>query len=234
MSHKSIAIIPARGGSKRIPKKNIKDFLGRPIIAYSIIAALKSKLFDEVMVSTDDMQIAGISKSLGAKVPFMRSKENSNDYAGTLDVILEVLDKYKENGNIFDYCCCIYPTAPFITPEKLKESFELFKVKDYDSLFSVVKYSYPIQRSYKFVNDKISMVWPENYSKRSQDLEPLYHDAGQFYWLKEDIFIKKRQIYTDNSGAIVLSDLKVQDVDNEEDWKLAEMKFKLLKESEKA
>jgi len=222
-----IAIIPARGGSKRIPKKNIKDFLGKPIISYSITAALKSKLFDEIMASTDDMQIAEISKSLGAKVPFMRSKENSNDYAGTSDVILEVLDKYKENGNIFDYCCCIYPTAPFITPEKLKKSFELFKVKDYDSLFPVVKYSYPIQRSYKFVNDKISMVWPENYSKRSQDLEQIYHDAGQFYWLKVEEFIKKKQIYTDNSGAIVFSELEVQDIDNEEDWKLAEMKFKL-------
>lgn len=234
MSHKSIAIITARGGSKRIPKKNIKDFLGKPIIAYSIIAALESKLFDEVMVSTDDMQIAEISKSLGAKVPFMRSKGNSNDYAGTSDVILEVLDKYKKNGNIFDYCCCIYPTAPFITLEKLEESFELFKVKNYDSLFPVVKYSYPIQRSYKFVDDKISMVWPENYSKRSQDLEQIYHDAGQFYWLKVEEFNKKKQIYTDNSGAIIVSEIEAQDIDNEEDWKLAEMKFKLLKESGKA
>ena len=228
-----IAIIPARGGSKRIPKKNIKDFLGKPIISYSITAALKSKLFDEIMASTDDMQIAEISKSLGAKVPFMRSKENSNDYAGTSDVILEVLDKYKENGNIFDYCCCIYPTAPFITPEKLKKSFELFKLKEYDSLFPVVKYSYPIQRSYKFLNDKISMVWPENYSKRSQDLEQIYHDAGQFYWLKLEEFIKKKQIYTDNTGTIILSELEVQDIDSEEDWKLAEMKFKLLKESKR-
>lgn len=231
MSYKSIAIIPARGGSKRIPKKNIKDFLGKPIIAYSIEAAFRSSLFDEVMVSTDDMQIAEISKSLGANVPFMRSKENSNDYAGTSDVILEVLDKYSENGKIFDYCCCIYPTAPFITPEKLKESFELFKVKNYDSLFPVVKYSYPIQRSYKFVNDKITMVWPENYSKRSQDLEQIYHDAGQFYWFKVEEFIKTKIIYTDNSGAIVLSELEAQDIDNEEDWRLAEMKFKLLKES---
>lgn len=228
MSYKSIAIIPARGGSKRIPKKNIKPFLGKPIIQYSIGAAMRSELFDEVMVSTDDIQIAEISKSLGAKVPFMRSKENSNDYAGTADVILEVLDKYEENGNIFDYCCCIYPTAPFITSEKLKESFEIFKVKDYDSLFPVVKYSYPIQRSYKFVNDKISMVWPENYSQRSQDLEQFYHDAGQFYWLKVEKFIEKKQIYTDNSGAIVFSELEAQDIDNEEDWRLAEMKYKLL------
>ena len=229
----NIAIIPARRGSKRIPNKNIKDFLGKPIIAYSIETAIKSKLFDEVMVSTDDMQIAEIAQSLGAKVPFMRSKENSNDYAGTSDVILEVLDKYKKNGNIFDYCCCIYPAAPFITPEKLKESFELFKVKEYDSLFPVVKYSYPIQRSYKFVNDKISMVWPENYSKRSQDLEPFYHDAGQFYWIKVKELIKIKKLYTCNSGAIILSELEVQDIDNEEDWKLAEMKFKLLKESGK-
>ena len=234
MSHKSIAIIPARGGSKRIPKKNIKDFLGKPIIAYSIETAIKSKLFDEVMVSTDDMQVAEISKLLGAKIPFMRSKENSNDYAGTADVLVEVLKEYKNRNINFDYCCCIYPTAPFITPEKLKESFELFKVKDYDSLFPVVKYSYPIQRSYKFLNDKISMVWPENYSKRSQDLEQIYHDAGQFYWLKLEEFIKKKQIYNDNTGTIILSELEVQDIDSEEDWKLAEMKFKLLKESEKA
>lgn len=228
MSRKSIAIIPARGGSKRIPKKNIKPFLGRPIIQYSIEAAISSNLFEEVMVSTDDYEISEIARSTGASVPFMRSKENSDDYAGTADVLLEVLNKYKENERIFEYCCCIYPTALFITPEKLKEFFELFKAKEYDSLFPVVKYSYPIQRSYKFVNDKISMVWPENYSKRSQDLEQIYHDAGQFYWLKVEEFIKKKQIYTDNSGAIVLSELEVQDIDNEEDWKLAEMKFKCL------
>jgi len=229
MDKKAIAIIPARGGSKRIPKKNIKDFLGKPIIAYSITAALKSKLFDEVMVSTDDMQIAKISKSLGVKVPFMRSKENSDDYAGTANVLIEVLNKYKEMERIFDYCCCIYPTAPFINPEKLKKFFELFKARNCYSLFPVVKYSYPIQRSYKFVNDKISMVWPDNYSKRSQDLEPLYHDAGQFYWLKVDKFINNKQIYTDNTGAIILSELEVQDIDNEKDWKIAEMKYKLLK-----
>jgi len=231
LKHKSIAIITARGGSKRIPLKNIKLFLGKPIIQYSIEAAFSSNLFDEIMVSTDDIKIAELSRTLGAKVPFMRSKENSGDFAGTSDVIIEVLNRYKELGNYFEYCCCIYPTAPFITEEKLSESFEYFIKKRYDSLFPVVKYSYPIQRSYRFVNDKIQMVFPENYTKRSQDLEPLYHDAGQFYWLKVDEFMKNENILTKNTGAVIFSELEVQDIDNEEDWILAEMKYKLLKES---
>jgi len=224
-----LAIIPARGGSKRIPRKNMKLFLGKPIIQYSIESALNANLFDEIMVSTDDIQIAEISKSLGANVPFMRSKKNSNDYAGTSEVIFEVLREYQNRNILFDYCCSIYPTAPLIKVKNIVAGFNLLKEKNYDSFFPVVKYSHPIQRSYQIVNDKLVMNREVNLYKRTQDLTPNFHDSGQFYWLKVDKFMNKKQIYTDNTGAIILSELEMQDIDNEDDWKIAEMKYKLLR-----
>ena len=226
---RKVAIITARGGSKRIPRKNIKDFLGKPIISYSIEKALKSGLFDYVMVSTDDNEIAEVAKYCGAEVPFMRSKENSDDFIGTADVILEVLTDLKKIGKQFDYACCIYPTAPLITVENLIESYKLLIDKQFDSVFPVCEFSYPIQRALEIKNSKTSMIWPENLNKRSQDLPAIYHDAGQFYWLNINSFFKEKKIFTQNTGSIVLNELQVQDIDNETDWKLAELKYKLIK-----
>ena len=224
---KNIAIIPARGGSKRIPRKNMKIFLGKPIIAYSIEAAIKSGLFDDVMVSTDDEEIAKIAKKHGAKVPFMRSAKASDDFATTADVLIEVLSEYKNKGTEFEHFCCIYPTAPFVTSEKLQESFLNLKQNNFDAVFPVVKFSYPIQRALKIKNSKVSMIEPENMQKRSQDLMDAFHDAGQFYFMKTKLFLLNKEIFTDNTGAIELSELEVQDIDNETDWQIAEMKYKL-------
>ena len=223
----SVAIITARGGSKRIPRKNIKDFLGKPIIAYSIEAALTSKLFDSVLVSTDDVEIAEVAKKYGAEVPFYRSAENANDFAGTAEVIEEVLLKLKKMGKEYTYACCLYPTAPFINTKTLTEAYTLLKENKYTSVYPVCAFSYPIQRSLQFNGNKIEMIHPANLQKRSQDLPKAYHDAGQFYWLETESFLKDKKIYTDNSGAIILDELQVQDIDNETDWKLAEMKYKL-------
>lgn len=226
---KNIAIIPARGGSKRIPRKNIKPFMGKPIIAYSIEAALQSGLFDEVMVSTDDEEIAAIARQYGASVPFYRSAEMSNDYATTADVIEEVLDIYKENGQIFDNVCCLYATAPFVTPHRLKEAFEMMINKEYNSVFTAVAFSYPVQRGLKIEDGKIRMVWPEHLNTRSQDLPPIYHDAGQFYVSTAQSFYEIRGFWGNNAGGLILSELEVQDLDTDIDWKLAEMKYQLLR-----
>lgn len=181
MGNKAIAIITARGGSKRIPQKNIKEFCGKPIIAYSIEAAINSGIFDEVMVSTDSMEIAKIAIKYGAKVPFMRSEANSSDYATTSDVLAEVIDEYRKRGREFDYMACLYPTAPFITPEKLKNAMEMLIEQDGLMAMPVVQFSYPPQRGYIIENDKLNMKYMENAEKRSQDFEKIYHDAGQFY-----------------------------------------------------
>lgn len=224
----NLAIIPARGGSKRIPRKNIKDFLGKPIIAYSIEVALQCGLFDEVMVSTDDQEIAEISRKHGASVPFFRSKKNSSDFASTSDVLLEVINEYEKQGTFFTNVCCIYPTAPLISKSKLLDGFNLLNEKHFDSVFPVVQFSYPILRSLKFENDHILMNWPEHLNTRSQDLTPAYHDAGQFYWVNIKSFTEKMAIFTDNAGAIKLTETEVQDIDNETDWTLAELKYKLI------
>ncbi len=228
INNNSLAIIPARGGSKRIPRKNIRPFCGKPIIGYSIEAALKSGLYSEVMVSTDDDEIAEIARSFGAEVPFMRSDEASNDFAGTAEVLAEVLQQYINKGRRFDFATCIYPTSPFVTVNALSESFELLEKNKYDVVFPVIRYSYPIQRSLRFVHNKIEMLWPENYPKRSQDLEPVFHDAGQFYSFSVEYMLAKQRLFSNNSGAIIISELEAQDIDNLEDWKLAEVKFKML------
>lgn len=223
---KNICIIPARGGSKRIPRKNVRDFLGKPIIAYSIEAALKSGLFEEVMVSTEDAEIAAIAKQYGASVPFMRSADTANDFAGTDDVVKEVLLEYKKQGREFDVVCCIYATAPFVTVENLKKAYE--QIGDtYDAAFSIVRYSYPVQRALCVRNGFTGMREPQYYDARSQDLEPVFHDAGQFYFMKVND-IDKLLFWTDHTFGLELSELMVQDLDNETDWQLAEMKYKLL------
>lgn len=224
----NLCIIPARGGSKRIPRKNIRPFLGKPIIAYSIEAALNSALFDEVMVSTDDAEIAEIALKYGAKVPFMRTEKTSNDYATTFDVIEEVLIKYKDTNKHYDVVCCIYACAPFITSNKLTESHKMLEINNYDSVFPVIPFGFPIQRSLKFEEDKIKFFYPEFSLSRSQDLEKSYHDAGQFYWMQTNKCLEQKKILTENSGSIIISEMEGQDIDNEVDWKLAELKYELL------
>lgn len=225
---KSVAIITARGGSKRIPHKNIKEFCGKPIIAYSIEAALRAGCFDEVMVSTDDERIAEIAEKYGAKVPFMRSKENSDDFATTRDVIFEVLKQYEEVGEFFDCVCCIYPTAPFITAERLNESMCLLQEKNADSVFPVVQFSFPPQRGVILDEGKAVFKWPEYMLARSQDLEPFYHDCGQFYCLNVEAFKVQKLLCMKNTYPVILDEMEVQDIDNETDWRLAELKYKLL------
>lgn len=224
---KKIAIIPARGGSKRIPRKNIKDFLGKPIIAYSIEAALKSGIFDEVMVSTDDEEIANIARKYGASVPFLRSEKTANDFATTADVLLEVLGKYKENGKMFDIISCIYSTAPFISADRLIEASRML-VGEVESVTPVVAYSYPLLRSLRLRGDYMSLAYKKYQNSRSQDLETFYHDAGQFYFMTAESLQKYKFLWGKNAKPLVLSELEVQDLDTLTDWKLAELKYKLL------
>lgn len=225
----SLCIIPARGGSKRIPKKNIKDFLGKPIIAYSIEAAINSGLFDEVMVSTDDKEIAETAKRYGAKVPFLRTDKTANDYATTFDVIEEVLSQYELHNKNFEFTCCLYACAPFVTVGKLADSFKILQKHDFDSVLPVMPFSFPIQRALKKgIDNKIDFFYPEFGLTRSQDLEQSYHDAGQFYWMNTETCLQKKGILTDNTGSIIVSELEGQDIDNETDWELAKLKYELL------
>lgn len=222
-----MAIIPARGGSKRIPRKNIKDFLGRPIIAYSIEAALNSGLFEEVMVSTEDEEIANISKKYGAEIPFLRSLNNATDFSTTMDVLKEVELDYKQKLNrSFDFICCIYPTAPLIKANRLKEGLELLKEDRLTSVFPIVRFSYPVWRGLELVEGKTKMIWEKFANVRSQDLKPVYHDAGQWYWYNTDKI--GLTLFTENTSSIILDEEEVQDIDNITDWKLAEIKYRLL------
>jgi len=225
-----VAIIPARGGSKRIHRKNIKSFLGKPIIGYSIEQAIKSELFDVVMVSTDDVEIAKIAKDYGAEVPFMRSGKNSDDNATTVEVLLEVVEKYKGQGILVQEACCIYPTAPFVSIDMLKKGLDLLLSGKFDVTFPVLQYSYPIQRALKInEGEKMEMFSPKEKETRSQDLEKSYHDSGQFYWFVSEIIELKKELWTDNTGVFVLSDLEAHDIDTIEDWEIAEFKYRLLK-----
>lgn len=226
----NIAIITARGGSKRIPHKNRKEFCGKPIIEYSIEAAKQVGIFDTVMVSTDDNKIAEIAKNAGAEVPFMRSAETSNDYATTADVLMEVLEKYKERGIRYENACCIYPTAPFVTGDKLRRAMDMLVKEKKDSVMPVVPFSFPPLRGMVINDGKLEYKWQEYAMKRSQDLEEIYHDCGQFYVFRVKSFEKEKKLVTDNTAGMIISELEVQDIDNETDWELAEMKYRLLKE----
>ena len=227
-NQKNIAIIPARGGSKRIPRKNIKNFLGKPIIAYSIEAALKSNLFDEVMVSTDDEEIAEVAEKYGAKVPFMRPKELADDFTGTRAVIDNVIQFLAKKGIKYDYVCTIYATAPLIDERYIIEGYNKLKSSNAINAFSVTSMPFPIQRTFKITtNKRCEMFWPENFMTRSQDLEEAYQDAGQFAWSKlntnsDEVFFGKDSI------PIILPRYMVQDIDTLEDWKMAEMKYKIM------
>lgn len=226
---KKVAMITARGGSKRIPRKNIKEFCGKPIIAYSIEAALASGVFDTVMVSTDDEEIAAIAKQYGAEVPFYRSEKTSNDFATTADVILEVLEEYEKRGESFDMACCIYPTAPFLTAKRLKEAVEKLEASDADTLLPVVAFSYPVQRALIIRNEKLVFEYPQYMDSRSQDLEKHYHDVGQFYVLRTEAFKQNKKLMLGNILPYEISEMEVQDIDNQTDWEIAEMKYEILK-----
>jgi N-acylneuraminate cytidylyltransferase len=224
----SVAIITARGGSKRIPRKNIKPFSGKPIICYSIDAAKASGIFDTVMVSTDDNEIAEVARQAGAEVPFLRTAATSNDFATTAEVLTEVLMQYKTTGNDFQYGCCIYPTAPFVTAAKLKQAFELLIRKQADSVIPVTRFSFPIWRSFKMDEGKLAYNWPEHALKRSQDLPPAFHDCGQFYFFDTAKFLSSKSLVTAATYGIEVPESEVQDIDNEEDWKIAEIKYSFL------
>jgi len=226
----NIAIIPARGGSKRIPRKNIKEFAGRPMIAWSIEAAIKSDCFDRVVVSTDDEEIAQVAVELGAEAPFLRPAELSNDMVGTTPVISHAISWYQSQGLVVDNACCIYATAPFVCVDDILKGFELINgVKGYSYVFSATSFSYPIQRAVRLIkSDGVEMFNPDLYLARSQDLEEAYHDAGQFYWGKASAWLDDKPIFSKESGVVILPRYRVQDIDTYEDWKCAELIFKVI------
>lgn len=226
-----LAVIPARGGSKRISRKNIRVFEGQPIIAYSIQAALASECFDVVMVSTDDVEIAEIAQNLGAEVPFIRPAELSNDTAGTVEVIQHAVSFYQDRGQVFERVCCIYATAPFISSVDLVCAHrKLCESEGLDYVFPVTAFSYPVQRALTMSPDEcVHMLHPELQSTRSQDLVETYHDAGQFYWGTAEAFLSARPIVGGYSKAIVIPRERTQDIDTEEDWAFAQILFKLQK-----
>lgn len=225
----NVVIIPARGGSKRIPRKNIKGFKGKPIIAYSIAAAKESGCFDRIIVSTDDQEIASVARSLGAETPFIRPYELSGDHAETVPVIKHATEYLINDGANIDYVCCIYATAPFVLADDLALALDKVKSSNRDYCFSVTSYPYPIQRSLRLDgNGNVEMLYPENYSVRSQDLEETFHDAGQFYIGRTEAWLNEKPILLANSNALILARNRVQDIDTEEDWQQAEIMYDVL------
>ena len=226
MKKKAIAVIPARGGSKRIPYKNIRDFFGKPIIALSIIAAKESGVFDDIIVSTDSKDIADIANKYGATTPFIRPDFISDDFTGTNDVIKHAANWYISNVGNIDYICGIYPTAPFLTPDILINGLNRLRSSNAAFVFSAVEYSYPIQRAFLISkDDRFCTISKENMLKRSQDLEKSYHDAGQFYWGLVDSFINDVPLFSSKSVPMVLPAYKAHDIDDEEDWNYAEILY---------
>lgn len=225
-----LAIIPARGGSKRIPQKNIKNFCGKPIIAYSIETAIRSELFDKVIVSTDDAEIAKVAAIYGAEVPFIRPKELSDDFTGTVPVIAHAIESITKLGHNIKEVCCIYATAPFVLEQDLIRGLGLLNIYQADYAFSCTTFPFPIQRSVKLSQENaVNMFFPEFEQTRSQDLEEAYHDAGQFYWGTAEAFCKSKPIFNGNSRAVILPRSRVQDIDTLEDWERAEWLFKAMK-----
>ena len=228
----NICMIPARGGSKRIPRKNIKAFNGKPIIAYSIEAALESNCFDQVIVSTDDNEIAEVARTYGAKVPFIRPAELSNDYAGTIPVIKHTIEWLEGHNNTINNVCCLYATAPFIQSQTISKAFQQLLESKADYCFSVTSFAFPIQRSLRITqDDKVGMFYPENFNVRSQDLEESYHDAGQFYWGKAQAFKDELPIFSEAASPYILPRYLVQDIDTTEDWIRAEAMYRVLQET---
>lgn len=228
-----LAVIPARGGSKRIPRKNIREFCGKPIIAWSIEAAVESGCFDNVIVSTDDEEIADIAKQYGADTPFMRPAELANDTAATIPVIKHAIEWFADNQQKPELACCIYATAPFVTKEDLIRGRDLIASSDVDYAFSVTSYAFPIQRAIRITSEnRVEMFEPENFNIRSQDLEEAFHDAGQFYWGDSDAWLASKPIFNSYSVPVILPRHRVQDIDTQEDWLRAEWMFKELRASQ--
>ncbi len=226
---KRVAIIPARGGSKRIPRKNIREFCGKPMIAWSIEAAKASGCFERIIVSTDDVEIADVAKRRGAEVPFLRPDELSDDYTGTLPVIRHAVDWLEQNGDPIEYACCIYATAPFISPEDLKRGWELIQQENSSYAFSVTSYAFPIQRAIRITESgRVAMFSPEHFNTRSQDLEEAWHDAGQFYWGTAEAWLEERAIFSAGAVPVKLPRHRVQDIDTSEDWTRAEWMLKAM------
>lgn len=228
-----LAVIPARGGSKRIPRKNIKMFHGQPMIAWSVQAAIESGCFDEIWVSTDDEEIAEVAQAYGAKIPFLRPTHLSDDFATTADVMSHAVGEYdKLNHTLPDYICCLYATAPFVTKADLVQGFEKIKNnRNLNYIFSATTYSFPIQRAIKLnVDDTVEMFSPQYFNVRSQDLEEAWHDAGQFYWGTAEAWLNKAMIFASQSSVVELPRFRVQDIDTQEDWNRAEWLFKAIQQ----
>ena len=214
-----LCIIPARGGSKRIPRKNIKEFCGKPIIVWSIEAAIKSECFDRIIVSTDDEEVATVSQKYGAEVPFLRPKELADDYVGTIPVIAHAIKWQNEHGEVASEACCLYATAPFVHISDLQNGLALLRETKSDYAFSVTSYPFPIQRAVRITPDnRVEMFMPKHFNSRSQDLEEAWHDAGQFYWGKSESWLSERNIFSKLSVPIPIPPYRVQDIDTQEDW----------------
>jgi N-acylneuraminate cytidylyltransferase len=228
-----LAVIPARGGSKRIPRKNLKDFCGRPIMAWSIAAARESGCFDRIIVSTDDAEIASVARAHGAETPFVRPEELSNDHAATVPVIRHAVQWQAENGAAPEYACCIYATAPFVRAQDLRRGLETLREQDSRYAFSVTGYGYPVQRALRLTPEgRLAMLQPEHLNTRSQDLLEVFHDAGQFYWGQADAWLHGEGILGEGAAPVTLPRYRVQDIDTEEDWRRAELMFHALAQTE--
>jgi len=226
----NICVIPARGGSKRIPRKNIKEFLGQPVIAYSIKAAIDSQCFDKVIVSTDDAEIAEVVKSFGASVPFMRPDELADDDASTIPVVKHAIEWFDDQGQSPSEVCCLYATAPFVRASTIRKAYEQMQSTQADYCFTATSFAFPIQRAIKITaENRVEMLYPEHLETRSQDLEESYHDAGQFYWGKAEAFKQQKPLFSKSATPYILPRYLVQDIDTLEDWKKAELMYKTIK-----
>ena len=224
-----LAIIPARGGSKRIPRKNIRPFCGRPMIAWTIEAARQSACFDGIVVSTDDPEIAEVARACGAEVPFMRPSSLSDDYTGTIPVIAHAIEWHERRGTNPTQVCCLYATAPFVQADDLKQGLQMLQKEVCDYVFPVTSYAFPIQRAVRMTPaGRVEMFNPEQFNTRSQDLEEAYHDAGQFYWGSAQAWLEGRPIFSPEAAALILPRFRVQDIDTPEDWERAEWLFRAM------
>ncbi len=230
MPQDAVAIVPARGGSKRIPRKNIRPFLGKPILGRVLEQLHAAGCFDEVMVSTDDQEIADTARAHGASVPFMRSAQTADDHATTAAVLLEVLAAYARQGREFTHLCCVYPTAVFITPQLLRQGLQKLAGEGVDSVVPVLRVSFPIQRAFKVEAGRLAMFQPEHMNTHSRDLPVAYHDSGQFYWLRTRSFLEQRSIYMRQSVPLVIDEMQAHDIDTEDDWRIAELKYGYLQQ----
>ncbi len=229
----NVAVIPARGGSKRIPRKNIREFCGKPMIAWTIETAIKCGYFSKIIVSTDDTEIAEVAREYGAEVPFIRPDSLSDDHSGTLPVVQHAIEWLKAESKIPDYVCCIYATAPFVQVEDLRQGFEMLVKEKCNYVFSVTSFAFPIQRAlWKTEHNRVAMFQPEHLNTRSQDLKEAYHDAGQFYWGARNAWLEGKGVFEEDSVPVLLPRYRVQDIDTTEDWVRAEYLFRILQQEQ--